>query len=751
MGVSLGVDLSGLDVCFGGFSPTLMGDIMQALDKAQESEERLRQRRLVLERTAAIEAARASEPHEVVDAHGNRWRYVVLDGMEVRIEECEPACEHLTIPAELDGLPVVALADDACAHAPQVLSVEVPDSVISLGYCVFRNCSSLRRAVLPRDVTEYDSDWFRNCTALEELELPGQLERLMPSVFDTPNLHRLRIGANMRDIYPGTFGRGHLCTIEVDPANPFLETDGIAVYTKGRAGLMALAVRVATYEVAPECTALGRKAANGMEELERITLPEGVTTIGEHAFAHTSLRSFTAPTQLESIRERAFFDCAVLSEVHLNAGLTSIGEHAFTRTAVKQLALPSSIERVGHPVAADAPLRYAGADRTLVIEEGGSLRIDDQGALLRCCEDGLHLEWMIDPAACVLRVPDGVTHIDARALLNHQGIEVVELAESVVEIGEAAFKGCRNLRRVQLGRGVRRIGAEAFLDTELEALVLPAQLEHIGTMALVTHGAHTGRAATSLKEISIEGANERFCVEGGMLLEIEASGQRRVVHYLNREPAVRIPADVASMAPYAFSGAQALRSLCLSSGLADIGIRALAVDRLVETVRIEMEEPLAGHDVFELRFPATDRGQHQQFVAFTTQTAVSVQDLLEHYDNAIANASSFDAVLGGVALDLYDQAVRILERLRDPVFLTEVNRQILERVLRQHLDEVCVAVAKRDDRAAVDALVELGFVRADNIDALIDRVGAVQDAAMTGYLLEVRRRAFGHAALDFTL
>ncbi len=751
MGVSLGVDLSGLDVCFGGFSPTLMGDITQALDKAEESEERLRQRKLVLDHARAIEAARASAPREGLDANGTRWRYVILDGVEVQIIGCHPACDHLIVPAALEGLPVVALADDACAHLSTIVSVQVPNSVLSIGYCAFRNCTALRRAVLPREVPTYDSGWFRNCNALEELELPGQLDRLMPNVFDAPNIRRLRIGAGTKDIYPGTFSRGHLRTIEVDPTNPYLETDGVAVYAKGRTRLMAAAVRTSAYTVAAECTAIGRKAFDGMTELRDVVLSDGITAIGEHAFAHTSLRSFAAPQRLRTILERAFFDCASLCEVHLNAGLIGVGEHAFTRTAIDRLVLPSSTEWIGHPVAADTLIRYAGEDATLVVEEGGSLHIDDQGALLRECADGLHLEWMVDPEARELRVPDGVVSVDARALLNHKGIETVELPDSVIQIEEAAFKGCCNLRRVRLGCGLQRIGAEAFLDAELEALSLPAHLEHIGIMALVTQGAHSGRAPTSLRQIHVDAGNERFCVEDGLLLETVAPGQRRVVHYLDEQSNVRIPADATSVAPYAFSGARNLRSLHMSSALADIGIRALAVDRLVETVRIEMEEPLEGHDAFEIRFPDTDRGQHQQFVAFTTQAAVSVQGLLEHYDNAIANASSFDAVLGGGALDLYEQVVRIMERLRDPVFLTDVNRQILERVVRQHLDDVCVAVARRDDRAAVDALVELGFVHEDNIDRLIEQVGRVQDAAMTGYLLEVRRRAFGHVSLDFTL
>lgn len=756
MGVSLGVDLSSgmdlskLEVTFGGFSPMVMGDPFQTLDKAAEAEERLRLHRESAERAAALEAARASEPREARDAAGNLWRYVVLDGAEVRLERCTPAVEDLIIPEELAGLPVVALAADACAHLTGLRSVVVPDSVVSIGYCAFRNCTGLERAVLPGQVAEFDPGWLRNCPRLEELVLPGRLDCIRSHVFDNAGLRRLRIGAGTREVYPGAFGKGNLQQILIDPENPFLETDGVAVYSKGREVLHGLAVAVPEYDVAPECRMVARKAADGMRGLVRVGLPDGVEVIAEHAFAHTGISRFAAPRRLRAILERAFFDCGQLAEVQLGSGLERIGDNAFTRTGLTELVLPGSIERLGHPVAAETRIRYAGPRATLRIREGGALAIDEQGALLRECEDGLHLEWLVDPQAEVLRVPDGVVRIDARALLNHRALREVQMADTVREVGEAAFKGCQQLRRVELSAGLRRIGDEAFLDTNIEELALPAGLESIGMMALVTQGPHSGRRPTALRRITVDAANDRFSVECGMLMERAEDGRRRVLHYLDEQPDVAIPDAVVSVAPYAFGGARNLRSLRIKSSLADIGMRAFAVDCLILRIHIDMDEPVEGHAAFDICFPETDRGEHQQFVALTSE-GLGARSLMEHYDSAIANASSFDAVLNRGGLSLYDQARRIIARLQDPIFLTPVNRQLLERIVRQQLAEVCVAMAKHDDRAGLDALADLGFLTAENLGAVIDRVGAVQDAAMTGYLLEMRRRRFGGAALDFDL
>ena len=61
-----------------------------------------------------------------------------------------------------------------------------------------------------------------------------------------------------------------------------------------------------------------------------ITLPAGVTSIGESAFMNcTSLVSISLPSSLKSIGFGAFYGCTSLALTSLPAGVTSIGEAAF--------------------------------------------------------------------------------------------------------------------------------------------------------------------------------------------------------------------------------------------------------------------------------------------------------------------------------------------------------------------------------------------------------------------------------------
>ena len=185
---------------------------------------------------------------------------------------------------------------------------------------------------------------------------------------------------------PACSAKSRLERIEVDPENPFLASDGLAVYDKGKAALLALAVPCERYEVASTCVGVAKKAFCGFSGLKDVTLPAGTEVIGPFAFAHTGLVFFRAPRSLAHIGERAFFDAKSLREVDLGDGLKTVACHAFTSTALRELEMPASIEDLGNPVADRCGLVYSGADATFRIAEGSRvLRLDEQGAFCTAC------------------------------------------------------------------------------------------------------------------------------------------------------------------------------------------------------------------------------------------------------------------------------------------------------------------------------------------------------------------------------
>ncbi|WP_165253408.1 leucine-rich repeat domain-containing protein, partial [Adlercreutzia sp. ZJ304] len=81
--------------------------------------------------------------------------------------------------------------------------------------------------------------------------------------------------------------------------------------------------------------------------LQTINLPDGLTTIGENAFANSGLTNVSIPAGVQEIGEGAFANTANLASAELHDGLRVIGSSAFEATAAKMLVLPASVQRIG--------------------------------------------------------------------------------------------------------------------------------------------------------------------------------------------------------------------------------------------------------------------------------------------------------------------------------------------------------------------------------------------------------------------
>ena len=80
-----------------------------------------------------------------------------------------------------------------------------------------------------------------------------------------------------------------------------------------------------------------------------ITIPEGVTSIGNSAFyGCTNLTEVNLPSTLTSIGNSAFYGCTNLTEVNLPSTLTSIGSNAFNGcTSLASITIPEGVTSIG--------------------------------------------------------------------------------------------------------------------------------------------------------------------------------------------------------------------------------------------------------------------------------------------------------------------------------------------------------------------------------------------------------------------
>ena len=104
--------------------------------------------------------------------------------------------------------------------------------------------------------------------------------------------------------------------------------------------------------------------------------------------------------------------------------------------------------------------------------------------------------WVVPEDMVEFEVPEGVTHIGAKAFWQCIHLKSVTLPSTLVSIGEGAFAGCTDLKRITIPDSVQMIGRHAFHGcTALSDIRLSANLAAIGRYAFYN--------CTSLKRITL--------------------------------------------------------------------------------------------------------------------------------------------------------------------------------------------------------------------------------------------------------
>ena len=171
----------------------------------------------------------------------------------------------------------------------------------------------------------------------------------------------------------------------------------------------------------------------------------------------------------------------------------------------------------------------------------------------------------------------------------------------------------------------------------------------------------------------------------------------------------------------------------------------------IRHVRIDVEKPIEGATSFVFRFPATTHSVHGFLLALGSLGSLYLPDIMAQYDNCIASARDYHAPGKSDNASAYEQVQLIIERLNAAVLLTDISRQRYRALVSSNIEEICTDIARHDDREAIRQLADLGLLTADNLDSVVAAVNKLQDAAMTGYLLELKRTRFSDHAIDFDL
>ncbi len=132
-------------------------------------------------------------------------------------------------------------------------------------------------------------------------------------------------------------------------------------------------------------TSIGDEAFFGCSSLTSIIIPSGVTSIGEGAFGWCgSLTSITIPSSATSIGDSAFWYCSSLTSITIPSGVTSIGFLAFGYcSSLTSITIPSSVTSIG-----DSAFWYCSS-LTIICPAGSTAETYAKDYGIECNTEGL--------------------------------------------------------------------------------------------------------------------------------------------------------------------------------------------------------------------------------------------------------------------------------------------------------------------------------------------------------------------------
>lgn len=542
----------------------------------------------------------------------NGLKYLVMDNNTVCLLGAESLDgTELTVPASVTHGGVtysVTGIGDYAFDQKNLTSLNLPESLTSIGAYAFRDCYGLTSLTIPENVTAIGEGAFSGLTNLSRIvwnarecyscgipynmngvDLPyyysdiNYLEEYYDQV--KTNLTELIIGNEVQVLPAGLAANSQITSIDFPTSLKYigayafhdcmrLTSLTIPVNVTGigeNAFFMCKGLTSLTWN-ARECWDYGGMYAlcapiptgyyDDTHEVicnfTDITIGDEVEVLPSDFARNTSITSIELPASLREIGDYAFYNCwNVTSSIILSDAVTEVGDYAFGGCArVNSLTVGRNVAYIGKGAFG------RGYDETAGYESVPAMYPQYLRWNARCCNSAGSLLYSqlrglyIDDQVEVL--PDGFGSY--ASYLNS-----VDLPEHLSIIGNCAFQSCGNLTTLDIPASVTHIGGGAFQNcNKLTALYIPASVTYIGNGAF--------RGCSAMASITVDNGNQVYDSRDNCNAAIHTADNTLVIVCKN----TIIHNTITSIPDFAFYQMSSLTGLNIPTSVKSIGRYAFA-------------------------------------------------------------------------------------------------------------------------------------------------------------------------------
>jgi hypothetical protein len=507
----------------------------------------------------------------------------------------------VTIPSEVDGLPVTAIAETAFAGSTELTSITIPGSITNIGPDAFISDTSLTNISMVNGVMSIGAGAFAYCVGLNGVSIPNSVTTVANGAFEyCTNLASVTFGAGILSVGEYAFrdctnltgayfqGNAPAADSSVFSGDPRATVHYLAGTTGWGATFGGVPTVLGNSQQGPfnytnNTGAITITAYTGSGA--SVTVPStinglAVIGIGEKAFSGcASLTSVTIPGSVTSIGEYTFLDCTNLAAVYFQGSAPTAGSSVFdgdTKAIVYYLA-----------GTAGWGATFAGLPAVLLNAP--------QGEFSYTTNNGTITVTKYNGSSVTVTVPSTITGlpvicIGEEAFSDCTNVTSVTMPPTITSIQGSAFARCLRLSGLVLPSGVTNIGDSAFYDCpRLTSLTIPNSVRSIAENAF--------EWCSSLSALTVGSLNPNYSSLGGVLFD---KRQTTLIAYPEGKPggSYTIPNSVTSIGAQAFWNCAGLSRVTIDSGVTNIGSEAFANCPGLSDLYFVGNPPNLGSDVF---------------------------------------------------------------------------------------------------------------------------------------------------------